>query len=242
MSARAVLCAIALVLAPLASARDTRWTHIVESDFVPGEVHVRYAGEVMLSRADYHADAEPLALVRPRQKLVIGMPLAGTMTLSPSDTLRIIGTLERDGVPLRVVVPPRGVAVEFALLLAPDGGFDGSLAFLDHAGNGRLRPRAMPNNARAEMVPRDGRFLPQYRVRTVDTSRPFQRYAWVFRDAQNGQVRVEKRTYQDADPDGAYLTQSYAMPAKVGAQRVGELNLTLLEIEPERLKYRVDAD
>ena len=95
MSALKVLCTAVLTFALAAApARAAAWTHVVESDYVPGEVHVRYAGEVMLSHADYHAKAKPLPRVRPRQKLLVGMPFAGTMTLSPSDSLRVIGTIE----------------------------------------------------------------------------------------------------------------------------------------------------
>jgi hypothetical protein len=244
MSARAMqwACIAALAMSGTAAARNVDWTHVVESDYALGETHVRYAGEVMLSRADFYADAERLPLVRPQHKVMVGMPTAGTMSFSPSDTLRVIGTLTHDGQTMRVAVPPRGVAFNFAFLIAPDGYFDGALAYLEPASTGRLRPRALDNRARADVVPTRAMFLPQYKVRAIDTTRAFSREAWVFVGASDGAVQLERRSYRDASDDSDYNVQYYALPAQAGAQQAGELRLMLLDIEPQRLKYRIDAD
>ena len=213
-----------------------RSEHRVDTTYELGARTQAFVGERMLRVQDYYETIREAAAgaqdLTPTESFSMRIPPLTSVSLSPTDTLTVVGTTDRGGESYRLVSIPGPTTRLLRFLITEDGAFEGSA--VNHSG-ARMGWSYTPS-------PESVRLIPAASKTSIDTRKGFTNFELVYSGTTKDSLQLLYREYTQGDLARPAFSQTLVYEKDSSAIRFRNLQIEVHSASNERIEFTVVSD
>jgi hypothetical protein len=217
-------------------APSTQTEHRIDASYEIGQSKEAFVGEQMLRVQDYYAtvseSGSSSTRLTPTENFTVRVPPFSSISLTPEDSVTVVGTTERDGSTFRLVSLPGPSTQQLKFLITNEGAFEGSA--LNNAG-ARMGWSYSPQ-------PETVRLIQTPSAARVDATKGFTNFELVYGGTSRESFQILYREYTRDDLVRPAFSQTLVYDKGNPSIRFRNLQIEVHETTNERIRFTVVAD